>query len=103
MKLAVIKTGGKQYLVKEGDVLTVEKIESESPSVKFTEVLLIVDGDQVTVGTPLVEKAVVEGEIVKQMKEPKIVVFKMKRRKRSRKSQGHRQQVTQVKINKIAA
>jgi len=113
MTLAVIKTGGKQYLVSEGDILEIEKIEgiqlgdasgSESEGkVKFDEVLMVDDGKATKVGTPLVEQASVEGEIIEQFKDKKIRVFKMKRRKRYRRTQGHRQQVTKVKINKINA
>jgi large subunit ribosomal protein L21 len=89
---AVIKTGGKQYKISEGDVLNVEKIEGEQG-----------DGDDETkVGTPLVEGAKVVGEIVAQTKGTKIAVFKMKRRKGYRKKIGHRQKLTSLKIKEIS-
>lgn len=102
MTKAVIKTGGKQYLVSEGDVLDIEKIEGEG-KIKFAEVLMIDDGKVTKLGTPNIDKASVEAEIVEQFKDKKIHVFKMKRRKRYRKTQGHRQNVTKVKIVKINA
>ena len=102
MALAVIKTGGKQYLVEEGTVLDIEKVVDKDGKVEFTDVLLIDDGKSLKLGTPLVEKAIVSGEVVEQFKDKKIRVFKMKRRKRYRRTQGHRQQKTRVKIIKIA-
>ena len=102
MTLAVIKTGGKQYLVSEGDVLDIEKIEGEG-KIKFEEVLMIDDGKATKLGTPMLDKASVDAEIVEQFKDKKIHVFKMKRRKRYRKTQGHRQQTTKVNITKINA
>jgi len=99
---AVIKTGGKQYRVSEGDMLTVEKIEGEKgDTVSFDEVMLVSDGSDSTVGTPLVEGAKVTGEIVTQTKGPKITVFKMKRRKGYRRKIGHRQPLTALKIKEI--
>jgi len=103
MALAVIKTGGKQYLVEVGTVLDIEKIADESGKIIFDEVLLIDDGKNTKIGTPLVDGAKVEAEIVKQFKDKKVRVFKMKRRKGYRKTQGHRQQKTKVKITKINA
>ena len=102
MVLAVIKTGGKQYLVEEGTVLDVEKLPGQDGKIVFGEVLLIDNGKTTKLGTPLVEGAKVEGEILEQFKDKKIRVFKMKRRKGYRKTQGHRQQKTRVKITKIA-
>ncbi len=102
MKLAVIRTGGKQYLATEGTVLDVETIPGESGSqVKFDEVLLVAEDDAIKLGTPLVAGANVEGQIVEQLREPKITVIKMKRRKRYRRKLGHRQNKTRVKITKI--
>ena len=102
MTLAVIKTGGKQYLVQEGDVLEIEKIVAdESGKVVFPEVLMIATDAGVNLGSPLVEGAKVEAELVEDFKEDKVIIFKMKRRKRYRKTQGHRQQKSRVKIVSI--
>jgi len=99
---AVIKTGGKQYKVSEGDVLNFEKIEGDKgDTVSFDEVLLISKDEDVKVGTPFVEGAKVVGEIVSQIRGPKITVFKMKRRKGYSKKTGHRQDLTNLKIKEI--
>lgn len=102
---AVIKTGGKQYIVKPGDVIDIEKISGEpGEEVNFEEVLLVsADGEDVKVGSPVVESARVEGKIVRQKKGDKIVVFKFKRRKGYRKKAGHRQNLTSVEITSISA
>jgi len=101
---AVIKTGGKQYVVKEGDVLRVEKLNAEAgQKVLFDQVLLIEDGDQTLIGTPVLGAAVVKAEIVRNFKDDKILVFKKKRRKQYRRTRGHRQPLTEVKIEKIYA
>ena len=102
---AVIKTGGKQYIVKPGDIIDVEKISGEpGEDVNFEEVLLVsADGEDVKVGSPLVESAKVEGKIVRQKKGEKIIVFKFKRRKGYRKKAGHRQNLTSVEITNISA
>ena len=101
---AVVKTGGKQYKVSEGDVLKVEKIDGEPGNiVEMNEVLMVADGDDIAVGTPFLPSASVVGEIVKQGKAKKIIVFKSKRRKGYRKKQGHRQFFTNVKIKEIRA
>jgi len=100
---AVIKTGGKQYKVAEGDLLKIEKLEGAvGDSIEFSEVLLV-GGDEVKVGTPLVDKAKVKAQIVEQGKDKKILVFHMKRRKTQRKMNGHRQPLTRVKITGIEA
>lgn len=101
MTLAVIKTGGKQYLVSEGDTLDVERIEGAKTPLNFPDVLLVDDGRVTKVGTPTVEKAVVEAEVVAETRDPKVIVFKMKRRKRYRRTQGHRQNKLRIKITKI--
>ena len=99
---AVVSTGGKQYKVQEGDVLRIEKISGEVGSpVTFDQVLMFSDGENVTVGQPLLERVTVNAHIVEQGKAKKIIVFKYKRRKRYRRKQGHRQQFTAVKIDKI--
>ena len=88
---AVIKTGGKQYRVEEGDTLRVEKIEvATGESVDFDQVLLVADGDDVKVGQPLLEGAKVTAEVVEQGRHKKIKIVKFRRRKHSRKQQGHR-------------
>jgi large subunit ribosomal protein L21 len=100
---AVIKTGGKQYKVSEGDVLNIEKIEgTKGDVVVFDEVLMISGDEDIKVGTPRVEGAKVTGEIVAQTKGTKIKVFKMKRRKGYRRKTGHRQELTGLKIKEIS-
>jgi len=100
---AVVKTGGKQYKVAEGDLLRIEKLDGEvGDSVELAEVLMI-GGENVIIGTPLVANASVVGKIVTQAKDKKILVFKSKRRKDSRKLRGHRQPRTVLKIEKINA
>ena len=99
---AVIKTGGKQYRVAEGDLLRVEKIKGEvGEVVEFDEVLMIVNDERVEIGRPVLKDSKVVGEIVEQGKDKKIIVFKSKRRKGYRKKQGHRQQYTALKIKEI--
>lgn len=99
---AVIKTGGKQYRVTEGDLVKVEKISGEvGQKVQLGDVLALGEGDDIKIGTPVVEGASVVGEVVEQGKDKKIVVFKKKRRKGYKKTQGHRQQYTAVKIQEI--
>jgi len=101
-KLAVIKTGGKQYKVSEGEKIRVEKLSKEEGSVvSFSEILLYVDGGNVDVGTPVVSGASVEGKVLGEGKADKVVVFKYKKRKRYSKKKGHRQQYTQVEITTI--
>ena len=100
---AVVKTGGKQYKVSEGDLLKVEKLEGAvGDTIELGEVLMV-GGDTVKIGTPLVPSATVVGTIVEQGKDKKILIFKSKRRKNSRKLNGHRQPRTILKINKINA
>jgi len=101
---AVIKTGGKQYVVKEGDLLSVEKLNAEAgQKFLFEQVLLIEDGEQTLIGTPLLGAAVVKAEVVRNFKDDKILVFKKIRRKQYRRTRGHRQPLTEVKIEKIYA
>jgi len=103
MANAVIRTGGKQYQVKEGDLLRVEKLAGDLGSkITFDEVLMV-GGDQPRFGKPLISGASVEAEIVAQDRGDKLIVFKFKRRKRHRKKQGHRQFFTQVKITGVKA
>ena len=99
---AIIGTGGKQYKVNEGEILRVEKIPGEAgDSVSFDKVLMFSDGKTVNIGRPLLDNVMVKGHIVQQEKAKKIIVFKYKRRKRYRKKQGHRQQLTAVMIDNI--
>ena len=101
---AVIKTGGKQYRVQQGDVIFVEKLNAQADeAVTFDEVLLVGDADQSKVGTPVVKGAKVEGKVLAQVKGQKIVVYKYKAKKNERKKQGHRQPYTKVEITAINA
>ena|SRR3989339_674443 len=101
MKYAVIKNGGHQYKVTEGQVLEVEKLDSDGKSVVFSEVLLVVDGDKVELGMPTVAGMSVFADVVSEVKGEKIEVFKYKSKSRYRKHTGHRQKYTQVKITGI--
>jgi large subunit ribosomal protein L21 len=99
---AVIKSGGKQYRVSEGDILRVEKIEgAKGDTISFDDVMMVSGEEKIEVGTPVVKNAKVVGEIIKQAKDSKITVFKMKRRKGYRKKTGHRQKLTELKIKEI--
>jgi len=99
---AIVDSGGKQYRVKEGDILKVEKLAGEvGDNVSFDKILMFSDDENVNIGTPLLEDVTVNGHIVEQGKAKKIIVFKYKRRKRYRRKQGHRQQFTAVKIDNI--
>ncbi len=99
---AVIKTGGKQYRVAADDVITVEKLAGDpGAAITFGEVLMVVDGEATTIGAPLVAGASVAGEVVEQTRGDKVRIFKRKRRKHYRRSAGHRQQLTVIKITDI--
>jgi len=99
---AIVDSGGKQYKAQEGEILRVEKLAGEvGDSVSFDKILMFSDGDDINIGTPLLEDVAVSGHIVEQGKAKKIIVFKYKRRKRYRRKRGHRQQFTAVKINSI--
>ena len=100
---AIIETGGKQYKVAEGDTLFIEKLPNEAgDTVTFDKVLAVIDGDKITVGTPVVEGAKVDASVVKNGKGKKIIVFKYKPKKGYRRKQGHRQPYTKVTIGKIS-
>ena len=100
---AVIKTGGKQYIVKEGRTISVEKIEGDKDSkITFAKVLAL-GGEKVIVGTPLVDKAKVTGKLVETYKEKKIRVVKFKSKSRYLRTRGHRQQKSKVLVEKISA
>ncbi len=101
---AVIKTGGKQHRVQEGDILCVERLDKEKgQKVVFNNVLLIGDGKKTLVGTPLVEDALVMAEVIENFKDEKVIVFKKKRRKQYRRTRGHRQELTRIRIEEIAS
>ena len=100
---AIIVTGGKQYTVAEGDVLYIEKLEAEAEAtVKFEQVLAVLDGENSKIGAPVVEGASVEAKVVKNGKAKKITVFRYKAKKGEKKKMGHRQPYTKVEITKIA-
>ncbi len=99
---AVIKSGGKQHRVKAGQVVRLEKIEAETGSnIDFEEVLMVADGDNVTLGQPLVDGATVTAEVVAHGRAKKVKILKFKRRKHHMKQMGHRQWFTEVKISDI--
>ena len=100
---AIIVTGGKQYKVAEGDILYIEKLDNEAgETVKFDQVLAVLDGENTKVGAPVVEGASVEAKVVKNGKAKKIVVFTYKPKKNEKRKMGHRQPYTKVEITKIA-
>lgn len=102
MKYAIIEDGGKQYKAVEGSTIDVDHFDSElGEQIDMARVLLIADGDQVTIGTPLIEGAKVQATVVEQVKGPKLVVFKYKPKKRIRVKTGHRQKYTRVMIDSI--
>jgi large subunit ribosomal protein L21 len=101
---AVVETGGKQYLVKKGSVLDVELLGAEaSKKVKLSRVLAISDGKELTIGTPELRDAAVTAEVIANLRGPKLISFKKKRRKGFHKKIGHRQDLTRIKIEEIGA
>lgn len=101
---AVIKTGGKQYKVSEGQTLKVEKLNAdEGSTIDLNEVLMIADGDDVKVGTPVLEGSKVTATIASHGRGKKVSIVKFRRRKHHRKQMGHRQSYTEIKIDKITA
>ncbi len=101
---AVIVTGGKQYKVRKNDVLKVEKLEAESgDEIQFDQVLMLADGDNLTLGKPYVAGSKVAAQVVSHGRAKKILVLKFRRRKQQLKRQGHRQDFTEIKITDIAA
>jgi large subunit ribosomal protein L21 len=100
---AVIQTGGKQYRVSEGDVVTVELLpQAEGETVTLDQVLAVSNGEQITVGKPTVSGASVTATIVKHFRGPKVINFKKKRRKGYKRKIGHRQELTEIQITKVA-
>ena len=101
-KFAVIKTGGKQYLVKSGQRLKIEKLDAqEGESIEFGEVLLVVDGDKVEIGTPIIKGAEVSAKVLKHARDRKKIIFRYHPKTRYRKMKGHRQHFTEVEILKV--
>ena len=101
---AVIKTGGKQYRVAANDKITIMRLDGEAgETVTFADVLMLANGEDVKVGAPLVAGASVVGEIVEQDRGPKVIAFKKRRRKNSKRKRGHRQDLTIVRITEIRA
>ena len=100
---AIIETGGKQYKVQPGQVIEVEKLDAEPGKITFDRVLMCSDGENVKVGTPLVDKAAVKGELLSHVKGQKLVIYKKRRRKDSDVKRGHRQTIARVRIDEIAA
>jgi len=100
---AVLKTGGKEYRVSEGDLIRVEKLEGNvGDQVELKDVLMVSKEGQAQVGTPHLTDVVIKGEIVQEMKGKKVLTYKMKRRKNYRRFKGHRQTYTYLKVNEIA-
>jgi len=100
---AVIKTGGKQHRVSVGEALKVEKIEAQTGAeIVLNEVLMVGEGEQVTIGAPLVNGASVKATVLAQGKGDKVKIYKMRRRKHYRKTQGHRQLFTEIRIDSIS-
>ena len=98
---AIIRTGGKQYKVEAGDVISVEKLDVEVGATVSFDVLMLCDGENVSVGQPTVSGASVKAEVLEHGKAKKVIVFKYKPKKNYRKKQGHRQPYTKVKITEV--
>ena len=103
MSFAVIQTGGKQYRVKSGEILKIEKLPDSKPDTKieFKEILAYGDNKVIEVGTPIVQGAKVEANLIKNSKNRSVLIFKKRRRQNSRRKNGHRQKYSMIKINKI--
>ena len=101
--LAIFKTGGKQYAVKAGQILKVEKLKGKKgDNISFKDILAVTENTQNTIGSPLVDGAVVEAKILDQIRDKKIIVFKKRKRQNYRSTQGHRQYLTVLKIKSIS-
>jgi len=103
MSYAIIQTGGKQYKVKSGEILKIEKLPDSKPDskIEFNEILAYGDDKTIEVGTPIVAGAKVEADLIKNGKDRTILIFKKRRRQNSRRKNGHRQEHTMIRINKI--
>ena len=100
---AVVKTGGKEYRISPGDLIRVEKMEGKlGDQVTMKDILMVSHEDQVQVGNPLLDDAVITGEIVQEVKGKKVLTYKMKRRKNYRRTKGHRQTYTYIRVNDIS-
>ena len=103
MSYAVIKTGGKQYKVKAGEILKIEKLQDSKPSskVEFNEILAYGDDKTIEIGAPTISGAKVEAELIENSKNRTVLIFKKRRRHNSRRKNGHRQEFSKIRINKI--
>ena len=103
MSYAVIQTGGKQYKVKSGEILKIEKLQESKPDskIEFNEILAYGDDKEIEVGSPIIKGAKVEANLIKNSKNRTILIFKKRRRQNSRRKNGHRQQYSMIRINKI--
>ena len=103
MSFAIIQTGGKQYKVKSGEILKIERLSDSKPDTKieFKEILAYGDDKVIEVGTPIVQGAKVEANLIKNSKNRTVLIFKKRRRQNSRRKNGHRQQYSMIRINKI--
>ena len=103
MSYAVIKTGGKQYKVKSGEILKIEKLPDSKPEskIEFNEILAYGDDKSLEVGTPIIDGAKVEADLIKNSKNRTVLIFKKRRRHNSRRKNGHRQEYSMIRINKI--
>ncbi len=102
MKYAVLESGGKQYIAREGDAIEVDRLQVEvGKAIDFKDILLVVDDGKINVGTPYVKGAKVRGTVVEQIKAPKVIVYKYIPKERYRRKRGHRQRYTRVAIDKI--
>ena len=103
MSYAIIKTGGKQYKVKSGEILKIEKLPDSKPDskIEFKEILAYGDNKMIEIGSPIVQGAKVEANLIKNSKNRTILIFKKRRRQNSRRKNGHRQEHTMIRINKI--
>ena len=103
MSYAIIQTGGKQYKVKSGEIIKIEKLPDSKPDTKieFKEILAYGDNKMIEIGTPIIQGAKVEANLIKNSKNRTILIFKKRRRQNSRRKNGHRQEYSMIKINKI--
>ena len=103
MSYAVIKTGGKQYKVKAGEILKIEKLQDSKPSskVEFNDILAYGDEKTIEIGAPIISGAKVEAELIENSKNRTVLIFKKRRRHNSRRKNGHRQEFSKIRINKI--
>jgi large subunit ribosomal protein L21 len=103
MAFAIIKTGGRQHRVAEGDIIDVDYLDAEvGKEGVFADVLFVGDGEKITQGSPLIEGATVTGEVLEQRKDKKVIAFKYRRRKGYHRTVGHRRKLTRIKITEIS-